>query len=367
MRTYLVGGAVRDKLMGKEPKDLDYVVVGATPADMLARGFQQVGADFPVFLHPETGHEYALARVERKTGEGYLGFEVETNGVTLEQDLSRRDLTINAMAMDELGELIDPFGGQKDLALKQLRHVGPAFAEDPLRVIRLGRFFARYEDFTIDVGTIELAMEMVQRGQLDELATERFWAELAKVFKEDRPEMFLEFLYNVTGDVNIKFFRGLLPDMSGGYLAQWMSVAMAARDTAEPLLNFIGLVATCSTTIRTADSRTQALHFNILELLKLSIGRVSANRIYAVLKHAKAWSEGTAFTDMLNAMKVSEQVGLPFVLGTTQLLLAQTVTASITAADFIEKLGPGKALGQAIEKGRKEAIARLFNLRDDDM
>ena len=365
-KVYTVGGFVRDKLMGRDPKDVDYVVVGSTPEKMLAMGFKQVGADFPVFLN-ERGEEFALARTERKTGDGYLGFAVETDDVTLEEDLARRDLTINAMAMDEDGNIIDPFGGQQDLALKQLRHVGPAFGEDPLRVIRLGRFFTRYEDFTINVDTLELAMDMVASGQLNHLATERFWAELEKVFEEDKPELFFDYLQGIAGDVHIDFFAKLLPLLTPTVLPWVMEVARFSKISDNPLMNFTALVGLDDATIQTADARTQVLHHNIFQLTRLSFGRVTADRIYALLKGARAWSEGTAFQDLLNASTVAVSAGEPFVLGTTQLLLAKVVTASITAADFIDELGPGKELGLAIEKGRKEAIARLFNLRDDDM
>ena len=187
MKTYLVGGAVRDKLLGKQPKDEDFVIVGATQSDvdkMIADGFTQVGADFPVFLHPVTGNEYALARVERKTGNGYGGFTVDTENVTLEQDLSRRDITINAMAQDiETGEIFDPFGGQHDLAQGILRHVSVAFAEDPLRVLRVARFAARY-GFTVAKDTIQMMSDLVNAGELDHLSRERIWTELEKILGE---------------------------------------------------------------------------------------------------------------------------------------------------------------------------------------
>jgi tRNA nucleotidyltransferase (CCA-adding enzyme) len=159
VKVYKVGGCVRDALLGIAPKDIDYVIVGATPTDiqgMIDSGYQQVGADFPVYLHPETKAEYALARVERKTGSGYLGFEVDTHDVSLEQDCFRRDITINSMAMDcETGEIIDPYGGKEDLANKIIRHTSEAFIEDPLRIIRVCRFAARY-GFSIHESTIEL-------------------------------------------------------------------------------------------------------------------------------------------------------------------------------------------------------------------
>lgn len=194
MEIYIVGGAVRDKRQNRPAKDVDRVVVGATHAQMIALGFVQVGADFPVYLHPETHEEYALARTERKSGKGYAGFETSTEAVTLEEDLSRRDLTINAMAMHEVTEeLFDPFGGDADLQAKVLRHVSPAFAEDPVRVLRVARFMARFgPDWTIAPETLELMHEMVRAGTLDELVGERVWVEIQKGLSEEHPEEMLK-------------------------------------------------------------------------------------------------------------------------------------------------------------------------------
>lgn len=195
MQIYKVGGAVRDRLLGLESNDTDWVVVGATPEMMRAQGFRQVGADFPVFLHPATGQEYALARTERKRGRGYHGFAVDCSGqVTLEEDLGRRDLTINAMAEDAQGRLIDPYGGAQDLERKVLRHVSPAFAEDPLRVLRLARFAARYPDFSIAPQTLALMQAMAAGGELAHLTPERVWKEIDKALGEAAPERFIEVL-----------------------------------------------------------------------------------------------------------------------------------------------------------------------------
>ncbi|NCQ51459.1 hypothetical protein GW796_06110 [archaeon] len=182
-QVFLVGGAVRDILLGLEPKDKDYVVVGYTEQDMENLGFEQVGKDFPVFLHPQTGFEYALARKERKTGAGYGGFSVETQNVSLEDDLFRRDLTINSMAMDYTGKIIDPYGGQKDLTNQILRHVSKHFAEDPVRILRIARFSARY-DFSIAKETLDMMTEMVSNGEFDSLTSERVWKEFEKVLSE---------------------------------------------------------------------------------------------------------------------------------------------------------------------------------------
>jgi tRNA nucleotidyltransferase (CCA-adding enzyme) len=197
MEIYLVGGAVRDKRLGLPVTDRDYVVVGATPAEMEARGFKPVGADFPVFLHPETREEYALARTERKHGRGYKGFVVHAApDVTLEDDLRRRDLTINAMAETLDGRLIDPFGGAADLERRLLRHVSPAFAEDPVRILRVARFAARFagRGFRVAEETLALMRAMVDAGEVDHLVPERVWAELERALAEETPSRFFETL-----------------------------------------------------------------------------------------------------------------------------------------------------------------------------
>ena len=195
MKVYLVGGAVRDELLGRPAGDRDWVVVGATPIEMLDAGFVPVGRDFPVFLHPRTHEEYALARTERKTAPGYHGFAFHAAPeVTLEDDLARRDLTINAMAREEDGTLVDPHGGQRDLAGRVLRHVSPAFAEDPVRILRLARFAARFHDFSIAPQTMQLMREMVGAGEVDALVAERVWQELSRGLMEARPSRMFEVL-----------------------------------------------------------------------------------------------------------------------------------------------------------------------------
>ncbi len=194
MKIYAVGGAVRDELLGRAVKDRDYVVVGATPQDMVRLGFRPVGKDFPVFLHPQTQEEYALARTERKTGRGYTGFRFHAApDVTLEQDLARRDLTINALARDEEGRLIDPHGGLADLRAGLLRHVSPAFAEDPVRVLRVARFAARF-GFHVAAETLALMREMARNGEVDALVPERVWQELARGLMEAHPARMFETL-----------------------------------------------------------------------------------------------------------------------------------------------------------------------------
>jgi tRNA nucleotidyltransferase (CCA-adding enzyme) len=195
MKTYAVGGCVRDQLLGVPVADRDWVVVGATPGEMIAAGFRPVGRDFPVFLHPQTHEEYALARTERKTAPGYHGFVFHAApDVSLEEDLARRDLTINAMALDPAGRLVDPFGGRADLEAQVLRHVGPAFAEDPVRILRLARFAARLPRFRVADETLRLARSMAEAGEVDALVPERVWQELARGLMEGRPSRMFEVL-----------------------------------------------------------------------------------------------------------------------------------------------------------------------------
>lgn len=197
MQSYLVGGCVRDKLLGLPVKDRDWVVVGASPEEMLSQGFRPVGKDFPVFLHPKTQEEYALARTERKNGRGYHGFSFHAApDVTLEQDLARRDLTINAIAEDNDGKLIDPFNGQSDIKNRILRHVSPAFVEDPVRVLRIARFAARF-GFSIAEETQQLIRQMVDNGELEFLVPERVWQELSKALLTKQPSLFFTSLREV--------------------------------------------------------------------------------------------------------------------------------------------------------------------------
>ena len=197
MDIYLVGGAVRDRLLGRPHVERDFVVVGATPEELLALGYRPVGKDFPVFLHPDTGEQYALARTERKTGPGYYGFATRFSpDVTLEQDLARRDLTVNAMALDETGELVDPYGGRRDLEARVLRHVSPAFVEDPLRVLRVARFAARFAPlgFTVAPETLELMRSIVAAGEIAALVPERVWVETERALGEASPVTYFEVL-----------------------------------------------------------------------------------------------------------------------------------------------------------------------------
>jgi len=250
METYLVGGAVRDQLLGLPVKDRDYVVVGSTPADMIKAGYQPVGKDFPVFLHPESKDEYALARTERKTAPGYHGFTFHTDPeVTLEEDLRRRDLTINAIAQSPDGLLIDPFGGQQDIQQRKLRHVSDAFAEDPVRLLRVGRFLARFHalGFSIAEQTQTLMRHMSESGEADALVAERVWQELEKVLVLDSPAEFFKALrecgalHAILPEINALFGipqpEQWHPEIDSG-VHTMMSLQQACHLGADPMMRF---------------------------------------------------------------------------------------------------------------------------------
>jgi tRNA nucleotidyltransferase (CCA-adding enzyme) len=254
MEIYLVGGAVRDKLLGFPVLEKDWVVVGETPESMVKQGFRPVGKDFPVFLHPQSHDEYALARTERKTAPGYKGFAVHASPeVSLEQDLIRRDLTINAMAMTQQGQLIDPYGGQQDLENKIFRHISPAFAEDPVRILRVARFAARYKylGFTLAEETRELMQSMVAAGEVDYLVPERVWAELLKGLKEQSPSAFFYILKDCTAlekifpEINCLFGvpqpEKYHPEIDTG-LHSMLCLEQAAQLSTSPEVRFAALV-----------------------------------------------------------------------------------------------------------------------------
>ena len=234
MKIFMVGGAVRDLVLGSTPKDRDYVVVGARPEELLRQGFLQVGADFPVFLHPETNDEYALARTEKKAGMGYQGFLVNTENVTLEEDLSRRDLTINAMAMATDGSIIDPFGGQQDLRAKTLRHTTEAFREDPLRLLRVARFLARFgANWQVAPETWALLEDIVTAGELDTLTPERIWKEIEKGLNEPFPGLMLDTLQALK-----VFDRPAFQDYTGVAHGHRAALALAAKHNAPLAVRF---------------------------------------------------------------------------------------------------------------------------------
>jgi len=237
MKIYLVGGAVRDALLGLPVKERDWVVVGATPEQMLKLGFQKVGRDFPVFLHPKTHEEYALARTERKTGKGYTNFICYSDPkVTLEEDLIRRDLTVNAMAQDENGNIIDPYNGRQDLHNKNLRHVSPAFIEDPVRILRIARFTARFGDFLVSPETNKLMQQMLARGEVDALVPERVWQEFNKALGEKNPERF----FMVLKDALV--LPRLFPNIDKYWIKIRPALIKCTKLTTDPVIRFAAML-----------------------------------------------------------------------------------------------------------------------------
>ncbi len=274
-KSYLVGGAVRDRLLGRTVEDRDFVVVGVSPAAMLSAGFQAVGADFPVFLHPTTREEYALARTERKSGHGYTGFVVHAGPeVTLEDDLRRRDFTINAMALDHRGTVIDPYGGLSDLAAGVLRHVSEAFAEDPVRILRAARFLARYVHCRLAAETLDMMRAMVANGEVDHLVPERVWQELKRALLETRPSAFLACLRDCGALVRI------LPELCD------VAPAIDRSGTAAPgddLIAYAVLCAELSPTAALQLSTRLKVPGEHRDLARLVSARRSTYELYASL------------------------------------------------------------------------------------
>ncbi|MCZ6828732.1 MAG: multifunctional CCA tRNA nucleotidyl transferase/2'3'-cyclic phosphodiesterase/2'nucleotidase/phosphatase [Gammaproteobacteria bacterium] len=310
MEVYLVGGAVRDRLLGVPFRERDWVVVGAQADQLLALGYRQVGRDFPVFLHPETGEEYALARTERKSGHGYTGFVVNSDpSVTLEEDLYRRDLTVNAIAEDAQGQLIDPYGGQQDLQARILRHVSGAFVEDPLRVLRVARFAARYAHlgFTIAGDTLELMRQISASGELQHLPGERIWQELERALGEASPQVF----FTTLGDCGA--LQALFPDwqIQSAHLQQ---LQRSAEITSASSIRFAALTAgleleqlrSLCRQLRAPNSHRE------LALLCCQTG-ASANvpgplATLELLEHTDAWRRPDRFEDFLSACAVIYQL-----------------------------------------------------------
>ena len=356
MRVYLCGGAVRDMHMGKEPQDRDYVVVGATPEQMLAEGFEQVGASFPVFLHPETGEEYALARTERKVGEGYLGFETVTDGVTIEDDLSRRDFTINAMAYDEGYFItIDPFNGLEDLRTKTLRHVGPTFSEDPLRVVRLARFLARLPGFTVADETFLLAQKMVRNGELNELPWERFAAEIVKVLETCTPDgcfTFFDVLDKLDCSKHVTFFAGV--DLMK---AAWAARAVKLR--ACNGLRHVVFAALVFDDLERCERVGGSLGRSVRHLLMaLQINLASSSLAYDILQRSGAWKNSPTWTTLLATMWAGQSLGRQYALSPSMLVHAEAATKPFDDMGLNLALEgvPGKEIGARIKAEKMEAL-----------
>lgn len=375
MRIYLVGGAVRDELMGKPSSDHDYVVVGATEEDMLARGYKKVGADFPVFMD-ENGDQYALARKERKTGRGYMGFETTFDpSVSLEDDLRRRDLTINAIAKDvETGEIVDPFNGRYDLENKLLRHVSDAFAEDPLRVIRLARFYARWPEFDVAWETIFMAQEIVASGEMNELSDERYYAEIEKMFAQAaEPSRFFKALkvFNVMESLSFmhdpmagsRFNVKFLDDMFGVFQLDRATVylfADALRRCAEVERTafFVAYVAG-----EGAVQKSPAIPSHVKKLTqavrRLATMKPVAEHVYELLHSVRGFDEASPVAnDLVKLAALAESIGDGWPIEMQQLATARSFARNITADKYMHLSGP--EIGKAMAKARVATIRNVI-------
>jgi len=380
MNIYLVGGAVRDQLLGLPVKDRDWVVVGATPKALLALGFRQVGADFPVFLHPHTHEEYALARTERKQGHGYHGFTVySAPDVTLEEDLKRRDLTVNAMARIEGGEIIDPFGGQQDLQNRLLRHVSEAFAEDPLRILRTARFAARFalQGFDVHPDTLQLMQAMTNAGEVGHLAPERVWQELQRALHETSPVTFFEVLHRCGALIE------LLPEFAAQPLRlqalhalqqvqQNLPDANTAQRIAALLLPLSSAQANNRATLLKAPKVCQELA-TLACTLRYSPGmnvthsqNELAEQLLETLNAADAWRRPERLQQALQLLRVTLPLQNGFDLPLQQIRLQQLAqslqaAAGVQAKTLLAQGYRGPALGRAMTQCRLEAVHNVIN------
>lgn len=368
MQIYLVGGAVRDELLGLNVQDRDWVVVGTTPNEMLAKGFKQVGADFPVFLHPKTREEYALARTERKQGHGYHGFSVySAPDVTLEEDLIRRDLTINAMAKSKTGELVDPFGGQQDIESRTLRHVSEAFTEDPLRILRVARFAARFRPmgFSVSEETMQLMRAMVDKGEVDHLVPERVWQEMQRALHEQEPGTFFEVLQNC-GALAV-----LIPELATAgrlepALAALRCVHQKQGSTEERLAALMSPVPKEACMARTkamkAPNECQDLArltaAFISEITELTSGGVTADSLLSLLDSADLWRRPERFFALVRTLDCTlpeDSDAIIRLLGEASRAAAEVEAKALIASGF-----KGKELGEAIRQQRLQRIKRVL-------
>jgi len=403
MQRYLVGGAVRDALLGLQGGDRDWVVVGARAQELIDAGYTPVGRDFPVFLHPQTKEEHALARTERKTAAGYHGFEVHADpSVTLEDDLLRRDLTINAIAQDEAGALIDPHGGQRDLRAKVLRHVSPAFAEDPVRILRLARFAARFTGFTVAPETLELMRGMVAAGEADALVPERVWQELSRGLMEAKPSRMFEVLRESGA------LQRLLPEVDRLWGVPQRADYHPEVDTGVHLMMVLDMAARLNTNLAVRfaclghdlgkgttpadvlprhighEQRSVDLVRGVCDRLKVPVGcrelaevvarehgnvhrsgEFDAAAIHRLLDRCDAWRRPERFADALLACECDARGRLgmeddaypqrPRLL--SALAAAQAIDAASTAAQAVERGLSGPAIGAAVAQARVGAIA----------
>ena len=342
MKVFTVGGAVRDELLGLPVNERDYVVVGATPEEMVKQGFKPVGKDFPVFLHPNTHEEYALARTERKSGRGYKGFTVyAAPEVTLEEDLKRRDLTINAMAKGNDGTLIDPFGGAKDLASKVLRHVSAAFAEDPVRILRVSRFAARF-GFGVHPETMALMRRMVKEGEADYLVPERVWQEFAKGLAEPHPHLMFDVLRQ-SGLLQKLFpeVSAIPKDFSGSVAARF---ALLTWPLDEAQVN-----ALCHRLRAPNDVRELAL---TACRCRKKLASATPEALLDLLKTADAFRRPERFAELLQVARLAEPG-----VDTARIERALRAAAAVDAGE-IAKRATGADIARLIDEARVKAIGR---------
>lgn len=376
MDTYLVGGAIRDELLGLPVRERDWVVVGATPEALAADGYTQVGKDFPVFLHPTTHEEYALARTERKTGPGYHGFVVRYSpDVTLEEDLRRRDLTVNAMARAADGRLIDPYGGAADLAARRLRHVSAAFAEDPVRILRLARFAARFASlgFRVAPETSALLGSMVRSGEADALVPERVWAETAKALAANTPSVYFRVLAGC-GALS-RVYPELATALENPARMAQVTAALdrAAAAHASPTVRFACVLsaiedgaaidAVCQRGRVPNECRELGLAVR-RALDRLQSGIRGAPDLLTFLDELDAFRRAERFGEVLRAIDHVAPVGnhLP-----TDRLLAARERAAAVALDPSERTTlSGRAIGERLKEKRREALTALLSAAGPD-
>ena len=378
MKIYAVGGAIRDTQMGLPMHDIDYVVVGSSVEEMLAKGFRPVGKDFPVFLHPQTQAEYALARTERKTGVGYKGFLFHADpSVTLEQDLERRDLTINAMAQEVsesgvlVGPIIDPFNGQRDLVAKVFRHVSDAFAEDPLRLLRIARFAARFPQFTVAPETLEALKAIVQSGELNALSPERIWQELARGLIADKPMRMFQVLLDTAAAQTIlpaslvaQLVQEPAREIMGAHLHA--SAAVLEQRCAVALMNLpateIRSWAECiRMPIEVRDF--SEIFSELIQFLKMSLGGVfQAIDVLAWFNRADVWRKPERGNKLLQlARKLGFKVdSLILAMQQAQMLNAPEIIATIPLEDKLN----GERIRSAVEAARLATITSALNLNN---
>ncbi len=357
MKVYLVGGAVRDALINEPVHERDWVVVGSTPEALLKLGYQQVGRDFPVFLHPKTKEEYALARTERKFGAGYHGFQCDANPcVTLEEDLLRRDLTINAIAEDEAGHLIDPYEGTRDLKLKLLKHVSGAFVEDPVRVLRLARFAARFYQlgFRVADETAALVREMVKYGELKHLVPERVWQEWEKSLSSKNPEIFIQVLQDLGA------FAAIFPEFNLIHLEAMLErlVAVAARSD-DPMIRFAawmsGLKDKNQVDAFCRGLRVPSVYreLALLAVLFEQLGHQTAEEIVCVLERVDAFRKPARFDALLTVCE-------PRTIVHNQWQAALQASLKIDIRALVAKGYQGEAMKEALHTARVEAVQNIL-------